>query len=60
MKYIINLDYYNELLKYCMIPFSKNDIIKLLTIYNFRDKNYFELILIFEFGEKDRIDMKLI
>ena len=52
--------YYLRLLNYCKTPFAKNDIVKLNYIFEFDDKvnNYFELVVVADYGEADRIDVE--
>ena len=52
--------YYIKLIKYCQAPFAKNDIIKYCDVLDFVDlnKKYFEIVVICDFGESERIDIK--
>jgi tetratricopeptide (TPR) repeat protein len=54
------LDYYQRLQKYCKLQLAKNDIIKINQIYSAEvaDENYFELVLLMDIGEPDRIDIE--
>ena len=58
-EYKYALDYYQKLKNYCREPLSKNDVIKLHALFNFEDpeNNYFELAVVFDYGENDRIDV---
>lgn len=53
------LIYYQKLQSYCKQPLAKPDIVKLYQVYQFADpsNNYFELVMLFELGEADRIDI---
>ena len=52
--------YYIKLVKYCQAPFAKNDIIKYCDVLDFInvDNEYYEIIVICDFGESERIDIK--
>jgi hypothetical protein len=54
------LDYYQRLQKYCKLQLAKNDIIKINQIYSaeLTEENYFELVLLMDIGEPDRIDIE--
>lgn len=54
-----SLDFYSRYLNYSYTPFRKNDILKLQHLYqlSFPEDNYFEIILLQEYGESDRIDI---
>jgi hypothetical protein len=56
------LNYYQRLQRYCKIQLAKNDIIKINQIYyaDFKDENYFEIALVMDIGEPDRIDIDMI
>lgn len=58
-EYQFALRYYQKLANYCKMPFAKTDIIRLHQIHNFdvEEDNYFEVVLIFDLGEPDRIDI---
>ena len=58
-EYQFALRYYQKLVNYCKMPFAKTDIIRLHQIHNFdvEEENYFEVVLIFDLGEPDRIDI---
>lgn len=54
-----SLDFYTRYLNYSYTPFGKSDILKLQHLYqlSFPEENYFEIILLEEYGESDRIDI---
>jgi hypothetical protein len=58
-EYQFALRYYQKLATYCKMPFAKTDIIRLHQIHNFdiEEENYYEVVLIFDLGEPDRIDI---
>jgi hypothetical protein len=59
-EYANALSYYQRLKNYCQAPLSKSDIIKLRGMYHHDDpdNNSFELDLLFDYGESDRIDVE--
>ena len=52
--------FYMKIFNYCKMPFAKNDIVNLNYIFDFDNDNdeYFELILVYDYGESDRIDVE--
>jgi hypothetical protein len=54
--------YYIQFLEYCKSPTAKSEIAKLLKIHHYEEHsiNYFELTLIFEYGDSDRINIAII
>ena len=54
------LKYYQKVQGYCRKQLAKNDIIKINLIYSadIKEDNYYELILVMDIGEPDRIDIE--
>ena len=61
-KYQNAVEYYRKLLAYCKSTFAKTDIAKLNYVFDFDDneEGYYEVVVIFEYGESDRIDIESI
>ena len=59
-EYKFTLQYYKKLFEYCQTPFAKSDIIKLNNLFNFDNnmESYYEIVILYEFGESDRIDVE--
>lgn len=57
--FLKSFDFYTRLKNYSMTPFSKSDIVKVVDVYDldFEIEQYYELIIICEYGESDRIDI---
>lgn len=52
-------EYYQKLLNYCKTPFAKSDIVKLKNFYELELEivNYFEIVVVCDYGESDRINV---
>ncbi len=46
-------------MNYCLNKYIRSDIVRIVDIFDFEDpaNNFYELVLIFDYGEKDRIDV---
>lgn len=50
-------NYYNLLKSYGGSKFAPNDIIKIKNILHYKEEKYFELVVFYENGESDQIDI---
>lgn len=52
--------FYMKIYNYCKMPFAKNDIVNLNYLFDFDNEidRYYELILVYDYGESDRIDVE--
>ena len=61
-EYEYSIAYYQKIKAYCASQFSKNDIIRVLSVHFTEEESegYYELVVLFEYGEADRIDVERI
>ncbi len=55
-------NFYQKLLNYCKTPFAKSDIVRLRYMFDLELEmiDYFELVIVADYGEADRIDVERI
>lgn len=61
-EFVESKNYYVKLYNYTLKKFCKKEMIPISQIFDFvdRPKNYFELVILFKYGETDRIDIEKI